>query len=83
MSANCSVCGLAIPDSKHLIAEHKYNGKICYGSYTPVNPVNPFKNLIPEKPHGFVLNTGGSGYQGGWGNNSDNEFIDLSHVANR
>jgi hypothetical protein len=63
-AVTCSVCGIAIPDSVKLIAEHKYNGKICYGSYTPINQVNPFKNLIPEKPNfGYignipVLNTG-------------------------
>lgn len=75
--ATCSVCGHIIPSNKNLVAEHKYNGKICCGSYTPINPVNLFKDNIPERIFG------NGGYAPILNTTWDNEFIDLSAVSNR
>lgn len=81
--ATCSVCGHNILNSGKLIGEHKHNGRICYGSYTPINPVNPFKNPIPEKSsYGYSSLLSGNS---GWDSNDDDgsDIFDLSTITNR
>jgi hypothetical protein len=81
MNVTCEVCGLTIGTDGKNIIEHKHNGKICYGSYTPVNKVNPFKSPIPEKQSHFEY----SSYHPNWDLPSSDPggFIDLSTVPNR
>lgn len=44
LEAICPVCNKKVTTEKKLFTEHKdRRGLVCYGSFTPAQPLNPFK----------------------------------------
>ena len=73
MSVACSVCGQPVPTKDNLVLEHKtMQGKICYGSFTPANPIE-FKELAVKKQR--------LGYSDSWDNTWISRNSDLNSLV--